>query len=207
MSLQVTFNQPSLDAFADMRSRKKARTRLAIQDAALDLFVDQGFEATTVEQIALRADVSPSTFFRYFGTKADIILNDHDTQLGQLCDAIRSQPPAVRELEVVRRALQAAWVPNIDPLRTILTERAVARSAYLCGAAYFVGRRWTEEVGAALAQRRGDAHALEECLMVARTAMGVFGAATEQWAVSEAEEDFGALIDRGFEMLERMHKY
>jgi TetR/AcrR family transcriptional regulator, regulator of mycofactocin system len=204
MSLQVTFNQPSFDAYAGMRSRKKARTRLAIQDAALDLFADQGFEATTVEQIAQRADVSPSTFFRYFGTKADIILSDHDTQLGQLCDAIRNQPTGTSELEAVRRALQEAWVPNIDPLRTIRTERAVAGSAYLCGVAYAVGRRWIDDVGAALAGRRGEPESLEECTMVARTAMGVFGAATEQWAASEAEEDFGALIDRGFAMLDRM---
>jgi TetR/AcrR family transcriptional regulator, regulator of mycofactocin system len=206
MSLQVTFHQPALEAHADIRSRKKARTRLAIQDAALDLFASQGFEATTVEQIALNADVSPSTFFRYFGTKADIILNDHDTQLWQLCDAIRRQPSAVRELEVVRLALQEAWVPNIDQVRTIRTERAVARSAYLCGVAYNVGRRWIDDVSDALAARRGDPDAHEECLMVARTAMGVFGSATEQWVASEAEKDFGALIDRGFEMLERMHK-
>lgn len=207
MSLQVTFNQPSLEGYADIRTRKKARTRLAIQDAALDLFSSQGFELTTVEQIALRADVSPSTFFRYFGTKADIILSDHDTQLGLLCADIRDQPKNMRELETVRRALQAAWVPNIDPVRTIRTERAVARSAYLCGVAYFVGRRWIDEVGAALAERRGEADALEECMMVARTAMGVFGSATEQWVASEAEEDFGELIDKGFAMLDRMHQY
>lgn len=204
MSLQVTFNQPPLHAYAGIRSRKKARTRLAIQDAALDLFADQGFEVTTVEQIAHRAEVSPSTFFRYFGTKAEIILSDHDTQLGQLCDAIRNQAPDVRELEVVRRALQAAWVPDIDPVRTIRTERAVAGSAYLCGVAYTVGRRWIDEVGAALAQRRGDPDSIEECMMVSRTAMGVFGSATEQWVASEAEEDFGWLIDRGFEMLGRI---
>jgi AcrR family transcriptional regulator len=207
MSLQVTFTQPSLDAYAGMRSRKKARTRLAIQDAALDLFAEQGFDATTVEQIAQRADVSPSTFFRYFGTKADIILSDHDTQLGQLCAEVRNQPKGIRELEVVRRALQAAWVPNIDPVRTIRTERAVARSEYLCGAAYFVGRRWIDEVGAALARRRGDPAAIEECMMVARSAMGVFGAAIEQWVASDAGEDFGELIDKGFEMLVRMSRY
>jgi AcrR family transcriptional regulator len=204
MSLQVTFNQPSPEVHADIRTRKKVRTRLAIQDAALELFAKQSFEATTVEQIAFNAEVSPSTFFRYFGTKADIILNDQDTQLCQLCAAVRNQPPSVSELEAVRLALQAAWVPNIDPVRTIRTERAIARSAYLCGVAYTVGRRWMDELGAALADRRGDADALEDCLMVARTAMGVFGAATEHWVSCEAEEDFGALIDRGFEMLERV---
>jgi AcrR family transcriptional regulator len=204
MSLQVTFNPPSLDAMPDNRTRKKARTRLAIQDAALELFAEQGFEETTVEQIAFQADVSPSTFFRYFGTKADIILSDHDTQLLQLCEAVRSQPRHIGELEAMRRALQAAWVPNIDPVRTIRTERAVARSAYLCGVGYFVGRRWIDEVGAALSRRRGDPAAIEECLMVARTAMGVFGSAIEQWVACDAEADFGALINDGFEMLVRM---
>jgi AcrR family transcriptional regulator len=204
MSLQVTFNQPSPSAYADIRSRKKARTRLEIQDAALDLFAEQGFEATTVEQIAHRADVSPSTFFRYFGTKADIILSDHDTQIGELCAVIASQPPEIREIEAVRIGLQVAWVPNIDPIRTIRTERAIAGSSHLCGVAFMIGRRWMEDVAAALTQRRGDPSALEHCLMVSRTALGVFGAATEQWATSNAEDDFGQLIDRGFEMIDRM---
>ncbi len=207
MSLQVTFNRPSPEMFADIRTRKKVRTRLTIQDAALDLFSSQGFDETTVEEIALRADVSPSTFFRYFGTKAEIVLSDHDTQLDQLCAEIGNQPEEIRELEVVRRALQVAWVPNIDPVRTIRTERAVGRSAYLCGVAYFVGRRWIDEVGAALARRRDDPDAIEECMMVARTAMGVFGSAIEQWVASDAGEDFGGLIDRGFELLVLMSRY
>jgi hypothetical protein len=61
-----------------------------------------------------------------------------------------------------------------------------------------------EDVAAALTQRRGDPSALEHCLMGSRTALGVFGAATEQWATSNAEDDFGQLIDRGFEMIDRM---
>jgi AcrR family transcriptional regulator len=202
--MQVTFHQASPGSYSDMRSRKKARTRLAIQDAALDLFADQGYDETTVDQIAQRADVSASTFFRYFGTKADIILNDHDSQLTDLCIAVRNQPANVRDVEAVRRALQAAWVPNIDPVRTIRTERAVARSASLCGIAYNVGRGWMDAVAAALADRRGDPDALEECLLIARTALGVFGGATEQWVSGEASEDFGTLIDQGFKMLEHM---
>ncbi|SFG46909.1 transcriptional regulator, TetR family [Novosphingobium sp. CF614] len=187
-----------------MRSRKKARTRIAIQDAALDLFAQQGYEATSVDQIAQRADVSPSTFFRYFGTKADIILNDQDSQLSQLCAAVRGQPSEIRDLEAVRLALQAAWVPNVDPVRTIRTGRAVGQSPFLCGVAYNIGRRWMDAVADALFERRGDPEAREECLLIARTALGVFGGATEQWAFSEAKEDFNTLVDQGFEMLERM---
>jgi AcrR family transcriptional regulator len=204
MSLQFSFQQTLPDSTADMRTRKKARTRIAIQDAALDLFAAQGYDATSIEQIVLRADASASTFFRYFGTKADIILNDHDTHLPQLCAAIMEQPPEVSDMEAVRLALKSAWVPIIDPVRTLRTARAVAQSAFLCGVAYNVGRGWVDVVGEALAKRRADPAALGECLLAARTALNLFGNATELWVASDAKADLGALIDDDFRMLERL---
>jgi len=59
-----------------LRERKKARTRAAIQRHALRLFHEQGYSATTVDQIAAAAEISPSTFFRYFPTKEATVLYD-----------------------------------------------------------------------------------------------------------------------------------
>lgn len=59
-----------------LRERKKARTRAAIQEHALRLFQTQGYDETTIEQIADAVEISPSTFFRYFPTKEDVVLYD-----------------------------------------------------------------------------------------------------------------------------------
>ena len=59
-----------------LRERKKAQTRAAIQTHALRLFREQGYDATTIEQIIEAADVSETTFFRYFPTKEDVVLQD-----------------------------------------------------------------------------------------------------------------------------------
>ena len=59
-------------------------SRNTVVAAALDLFAEQGFEATSVEQIAQAAGVSRSTFFRQFGGKDDVVFTDHDELLAQL---------------------------------------------------------------------------------------------------------------------------
>jgi AcrR family transcriptional regulator len=89
-----------------LRERKKAKTRAAIRDHAMRLFEDQGYAETTVDQIAAAADVSQSTFFRYFPTKEDIILADDFDPL--IVAALRAQPPEVPPIEAIRRAFHLA---------------------------------------------------------------------------------------------------
>jgi len=86
-----------------LRERKKQKTRWAIQEHAVRLFVQQGYDATTIEQIAEAAEISPSTFFRYFKTKEDVIIQDRYDDM--MIDSIRSAPPELSPIETVRRAL------------------------------------------------------------------------------------------------------
>src|SRR3954469_8453517 len=69
----MTTQQPG-DPRPGLRTRKKQRTAEAIRHAATELFRAHGYEATTVEDIAHQAEVSPSTFFRYFRTKESVLL-------------------------------------------------------------------------------------------------------------------------------------
>ena len=88
-----------------LRERKKARTRAAIQAAALERFARDGYHETTVEQIAEVAEVSPSTFFRYFPTKEDVVLHDRYDPL--LLADFRSQPAELSSIEALRRTLRS----------------------------------------------------------------------------------------------------
>jgi AcrR family transcriptional regulator len=87
-----------------LRERKKAKTRAAIREQAMRLFERQGYAATTVDQIAEAADVSQSTFFRYFPTKEDVVLSDDFDPL--MVAALRAQPAEVAPLEAVRRSVR-----------------------------------------------------------------------------------------------------
>jgi len=90
-----------------LRERKKAKTRAAIQQHALRLFREQGYQATTVEQIAEAAEVSPSTFFRYFPTKEDVVL--YDALDPALLEAFRAQPAELSPIQALRGAMQAVF--------------------------------------------------------------------------------------------------
>ncbi|MGK5681902.1 TetR family transcriptional regulator [Actinoplanes sp. URMC 104] len=94
-------------AAAGLRERKKARTRIAIRDAAMRLFTEQGYASTTVEQIAEAAEVSPSTFFRYFPTKEDVVVaDDYDPMI---LAAIRAQPAGMPVLEAVLQGMRQVF--------------------------------------------------------------------------------------------------
>jgi AcrR family transcriptional regulator len=92
---------------AGLRERKKERTREAIRAQALHLFITQGYEATTVQQIIDEIEISESTFFRYFPTKADVVLTDDFDPI--IVAAFQSQPPELSPIQALRRAFNEAF--------------------------------------------------------------------------------------------------
>ncbi len=86
-----------------LRERKKERTRRTIRLEAFRLFREQGYNETTVEQIAAAADVSPSTFFRYFPTKEQLVLADDLDPL--MFEALQRQPREVSPWIAFRNAV------------------------------------------------------------------------------------------------------
>jgi AcrR family transcriptional regulator len=89
-----------------LRERKKAKTRAAIQEHALRLFRERGYDATTIEQIADAAEISPSTFFRYFPTKEDLVL--YDALDPFFLGALARQPAHLSPIRALRAAFREA---------------------------------------------------------------------------------------------------
>ena len=98
------------EATMGLRERKKAMTRLALEDAALELFQAKGFDHTTVDEIAEACNVSRRTFFRYFATKEDIFSGDkaeHDTEMLELIAGRPADEPALESLRAAVLAMAA----------------------------------------------------------------------------------------------------
>ncbi|GGV62561.1 TetR family transcriptional regulator [Streptomyces longisporoflavus] len=184
-----------------LRERKKLKTRIAIREATYRLIEDQGYEATTVEQIAEAAEVSASTVFRYFPTKEDIVLTDeYDPLLEQELRARPADEPIVESLRLVlRRAVNLGFTeePEVSRLRTRLMIEVPAVRSRLLESMSVTGRMLCRVI----AERTGrDAGELE----VRVFAMGLIAALTETaayWAEHDHRDDLGELVDRSLTML------
>lgn len=117
---------------ASLRERKKERTREKLVQVATRLFLDVGFEQTTVGTIAAAADVSPRTFFRYFPTKEAVVFRHHEERLRLLRALLAEHRTPAAPFEGVRRALLAFARAYEEARADLLTEfRIVTASALL----------------------------------------------------------------------------
>jgi AcrR family transcriptional regulator len=192
---------PAGDRPVGLRERKKARTRAAIREHALRLFREQGYHATTVEQIAEAAEVSPSTFFRYFPTKEDVVLQD-DFDLVAI-EAFEAQPAGLGVVAAYRAAaaqMFASLTPeelvrfreSTELTLTIPEVRARALDEFA---------RSIDVTAEAIARRTGRAASDAAVRSVAGALVGVVMAATMPWA-SGPTEDMFERIDAGLAHLE-----
>jgi AcrR family transcriptional regulator len=138
-----------------LRDRRRTRTRLVIQAEALRLFATKGYEQTTVEDIADAAAISPRTFFRYFPTRADVVLWD---EIGPVArDIFASQPanqPLAEALRAGHREVIAA-LHRHDPERYLARLRLFSTIPELRARAVEYQATGVETIIAAVAPTRG----------------------------------------------------
>lgn len=99
---------PASDRAPGLRERKKIKTKEAIRRAAYRLFEERGYPQTTVEQISDAADVSPSTFFRYFPSKESVLLADAFDE--PILGALAAQPAGLTMIAALRCAAEEIYL-------------------------------------------------------------------------------------------------
>jgi len=180
---------------AGLRERKKARTRAAIREHALRLFREQGYPATTVEQIADAAEVSPATFFRYFPTKEDVVLQD-DFDIVTLA-ALEAQPAGLSPIAAFRAAAaatMAALTPeDMEHFRE--TTQLTMAVPELRARAIDEFTRTIEVISAAIAARAGRDPDDFAARNMAGAIIGVIMASTMPWQTDQ-EADVKNMFDR-----------
>jgi AcrR family transcriptional regulator len=187
-----------------LRIRKKQKTRLAIYDAALELFAQQGFDATTVEQIVQRAEVSTATFFRYFPTKGDVVYNSGGFDIELLEQAIIGRPAGEDDLTAIRRAVVDRWVPALDLERVARQVRAAAKSPMLRGMTTELSAQWQGVITSALQIRRGGEGADPVCRITVFVAFAVISSASNSWMEEGFRTEFADEVDQEFDRLAQL---
>ena len=177
---------------------KRERTRERLLTAALELFAADGYDVTSVAQIAAKAGVTEMTFFRHFPAKDSLLVDDpYDPVLGE---AISHQPMHLDPLTRASRGIRAAWrslpEPSGDEVRSRL--RIVAQTPTL-RASLTRGSAATEAVIADALTAPGTSR--RNALIAAAAVMGALNTALLEWSVTDAGA-LGSAIDAALDILE-----
>ncbi len=184
-----------------LRDRKKQKTRESIQRTALRLFEKQGYEGTTIEQIAAAVEISPSTFFNYFPTKEDVVLYDaYDPMAIQMfLDRPKDEPLNVG-LRQVLESLAATFERDEHLI--------LARGRLFLEVPELRARMWDEAertqlmIGQLLAQRTGRRPDDFELRVTARIVTAAMLEASLEWMRSNGRHGLVELANRALDVVE-----
>src|SRR5262245_11731197 len=190
-----------------LRERKKAHTREAIIEAAIELFEQKGFDETTVEDIAAAADVSPRTFFRYFDSKLDVVMASKHPEDENLAELVIARPADEGPIEAVYQVLREKLGEMVDESSPLMLRqyRVLLTLPNLRAVALDHFHEHKEQIAAALATQLGvDDDALQPNVIAAAIATAAWNI-VDRWVADGARpERLVPLLDEGFASLEEM---
>lgn len=187
-----------------LRQRKKERTRQSLTAAAVRLFIERGYDATTVDDIAAAVEVSPRTFFRYFPSKDDVVVDLLREGVVDLIDQLSSRPEGEPLAQALRGAARC-WARLTDDraqsllqLSQVLTAcpslRAQVEERRRCGADH-LARVVAQRLNVDLAQDPRP-------MLIVTLVSAVMANAVERWSASGGADDLATYMDEGFDLLE-----
>jgi AcrR family transcriptional regulator len=172
-----------------LRERKKEQTRQAIHEAAMRLFAERGFDATTIADIAAAADVSARTFFSYFPSKEEVVFVKFEPALEEFDRILRERPEGTTALDALRSWVQhaaAAYMPSLDHMRLEAQLRRESPAVAACDLRHM--RQFESRLAEAVGVDLGDPPDGLRPRLVAAAAMAALQASSDA-ADAMLEED------------------
>jgi len=173
------------------RDRKRLANREAIRAAALRLFMDRGFDAVSVEQVAEAADVSPSTVYRNFPTKEDLVLGRLAERQAELIDLLDERPGGTTIWELLWNTT-LAWLPAADQQRLLRSEVALMDATpALMARLHQMMADWEVPISARLAIRCGRPATDLELRQLTALYCATIRIVIREWAAGNTGDDIG----------------
>ena len=185
-----------------LRERKKLERRRSIEVAALNRFGENGFDATTIDEIAADADIAPRTFFSYFPTKEDVVLADYADRLKRTTDELGRRPPSEAQGRALRErfaGVAADYEAQRDDLIRRFAIMAVNPSVHARSLQLQAG--WEDTVAEVLAQRMGvNAEDIRPRLM-SSAALACMRSSLRHWILTGHRRSLPDLVEASFDRL------
>jgi AcrR family transcriptional regulator len=185
-----------------LRERKRQQTRERLTRVAMALFLERGFEATTLDDIAAAADVSRRSFFHYFASKEDVVFAWHEESMAALIAAVAARPAGEAMLAAAENAI-AAIARRLEPGEAIAMARLKHGNPALQARDQVKYEKLERALADALIKRAGHKSADHksdklQARLVAMIATGTLRIGGELWAAEGAREKPEALAKRIF---------
>jgi AcrR family transcriptional regulator len=180
-----------------LRARKRQQTRERLTRAAMTLFLERGFDATTLDDIAAAADVSRRSFFHYFASKEDVVFAWQEEIMTALIAAVAARPAGENMLTAAENAI-AAMVRQLDPSEAIAMARLKRDNPALQARNQVKYEMLERTLADALGKRAGHKTERLQARLVAMITTGAMRIGDELWTAEGAREKPEAMVKRMF---------
>jgi AcrR family transcriptional regulator len=180
-----------------LRERKRRQTRERLTRVAMALFLERGFEATTLDDIAAAADISRRSFFHYFASKEDVVFAWQEESTAALIAAVAARPANESMLTAAENAI-SAMVRQLEPGEAMAMAQLKRDNPALQARDQVKYEKLERALAAALGKRAGHKTERLQARLVAMIATGAMRIGGELWAAEGAREKPEALVKRTF---------
>ena len=183
-----------------LRDAHKRRTTITLRESALDLFLAQGYDSTTTDQVAAKAGVSTRTFFRYFDSKDEVLFRGQRFWSEKVADMVKQQPVELKPMEAMCETL-IELATGVSRQALVRYERIVKSSITLLGRSQVQLDENTRRIAEGLAARQSLDGPDDECKIMASVGLMLYRQAVAELRDGRSTSPIEVLIRHNFAVL------